>query len=148
MKKLRVLIAGGGTGGHLTPARAIVEELERRNLLEAVCFAGTRQGIEAVKVPQWGYTLEFIWISGFQRRLTMSNLLFPLKLIVSLFQAARLIRRFRPTLVVGTGGYVSGPVLYMATRRGLPTLIQEQNSYPGVTTRLLAKRVNKVHLSF
>lgn len=147
-KKIRLLVAGGGTGGHLYPAFAIVEEVAARELLEEVLFVGTPHGIEAKKVPEKGYPIKFIWISGFHRGFTLQNFLFPFKLLVSLFQAKRIIREFRPDIVLGTGGYVSGPVLYAAIRSGLPTLIQEQNSYPGVTTRLLASRVDRVHITF
>jgi UDP-N-acetylglucosamine--N-acetylmuramyl-(pentapeptide) pyrophosphoryl-undecaprenol N-acetylglucosamine transferase len=147
-KKIRLLVAGGGTGGHLYPALAIVEAAAARGILEDVLFVGTQAGIEAQKVPARGYRLEYIWISGLRRSLKPENLLFPVKLVVSLCQAARIIRQFKPTDVLGTGGYVSGPVLYLASRRGIPTLIQEQNSYPGITTRLLATRVDRVHLSF
>jgi len=147
-KKLRLLVAGGGTGGHLYPALAIVEEVVAQNVLEEVLFVGTKNGIEAQKVPAFGYPIKFVWISGFQRSLKFRNLVFPLKVLWSLWQSGRIIRSFKPTVVLGTGGYVSGPVLYVATWRGLPTLIQEQNSYPGITTRLLAARVDQVHLSF
>lgn len=147
-KKIRLLVAGGGTGGHLYPAFAIVEEVAARNLLEEVLFVGTPYGIEAKKVPEKGYPIKFIWISGFRRGFSVQNFLFPFKVIASLIQANRIIRDFKPDVVLGTGGYVSGPVLYMAARRGLPTLIQEQNSYPGVTTRLLASRVRRVHITF
>jgi UDP-N-acetylglucosamine--N-acetylmuramyl-(pentapeptide) pyrophosphoryl-undecaprenol N-acetylglucosamine transferase len=147
-KKIRLLVAGGGTGGHLYPAFAIVEEVAARDLLEEVLFVGTPYGIEAKKVPEKGYSIKFIWISGFQRGFTVQNFLFPFKLLASLVQANQIIREFMPDVVLGTGGYVSGPVLYVATRRGLPTLIQEQNSFPGVTTRLLASRVDRVHITF
>jgi len=147
-KKIRLLVAGGGTGGHLYPAFAIVEEVAARDLLEEVLFVGTPYGIEAKKVPEKGYPIKFIWISGFRRGFTVQNFLFPFKLVASLVQANRIIREFKPSVVLGTGGYVSGPVLYIATRRGLPTLIQEQNSFPGVTTRLLASRVDRVHITF
>lgn len=147
-KNIRLLVAGGGTGGHLYPALAIVEAMESRGMLKSVLFTGTRNGIEARKVPEKGYKIKLIWISGFRRSLNIQNLLFPIKLIVSLWQSFQIIRKFKPTVVLGTGGYVSGPVLYMAARKGIPTLIQEQNSFPGVTTRLLAARVVRVHLSF
>ena len=147
-KKLRIVVAGGGTGGHLLPGLALIEELKRRNLLEDVIFAGTKYGIENQVVPKQGYRLEHIWIRGFQRSLKPANLIFPIRLVVSLFQSYRLIHNFKPDAVIGTGGYVSGPVLYVAAKMGLPTLIQEQNSYPGVTTRLLAGYAKIVHLSF
>lgn len=146
--KLRLLVAGGGTGGHLYPAFAIVEEVAARSGLADILFVGTRKGIEARKVPQRNSPIRFIWISGLHRSVKPENLIFPIKVIWSLWQAYRIIRQFKPTVVLGTGGYVSGPVLYMASRLGIPTLIQEQNSFPGIATRLLASRVNRVHLSF
>lgn len=147
-KKLRIIVAGGGTGGHIYPGLALIEELKRRDLLHDVLFAGTKRGLENRIIPKQGYRLQHIWIRGFQRSLKPANLIFPLRVIVSLFQSFRLIRNFKPDVVIGTGGYVSGPVLYVAAKKRIPTLIQEQNSYPGVTTRLLAQVVNVVHLSF
>jgi len=147
-QKLKLLVAGGGTGGHLYPAFAIVEAVTERCGPAEILFVGTRKGIEARKVPQRNFPIQFIWISGFRRSLKPENLLFPVKVVWSLWQAYRIIKKFNPTVVLGTGGYVSGPVLFMASRLGIPTLIQEQNSFPGVTTRMLAHRVNRVHLSF
>jgi UDP-N-acetylglucosamine--N-acetylmuramyl-(pentapeptide) pyrophosphoryl-undecaprenol N-acetylglucosamine transferase len=147
-EKIRLLVAGGGTGGHLYPALAIVEHARERGVLEDVLFVGTKSGIEARKVPERNFNIRFIWISGFRRSLKLQNLAFPLKLIRSLWQSYRIIKQFNPGVVLGTGGYVSGPVLYIAAKLGIPTVIQEQNSYPGVTTRLLAKRVDRVHISF
>ncbi|MDZ7261172.1 MAG: undecaprenyldiphospho-muramoylpentapeptide beta-N-acetylglucosaminyltransferase [candidate division KSB1 bacterium] len=146
--KIKVLMAGGGTGGHLYPALALVEELEKRNLLAEVVFVGTSRGLEARVVPQAGYPLKLISIRGLRRRLSWENLLIPFQLIASLIQSARILWRFRPDAVIGTGGYVSGPVLFMAALMGIPTLIQEQNSYPGIATRILARWVDQVHLSF
>ena len=143
-----ILFAAGGTGGHLYPAIAIADEIKRIQPGSFITFAGTEDGIEARVVPMRGYSFEPIWISGLQRRLTLQNVLFPLKLGVSLGQSFSLIRRIRPHVVVGTGGYVCGPVLYAATLLKRPTLIQEQNSYPGITTRLLSSRVEEVHIAF
>jgi UDP-N-acetylglucosamine--N-acetylmuramyl-(pentapeptide) pyrophosphoryl-undecaprenol N-acetylglucosamine transferase len=145
---LRAIFAGGGTGGHLFPAIAIADELKMLQTDAAMLFVGTKGKIEARVVPQQGYEFRTIWISGFHRSFRIGNLLFPLKVIVSTMQAISIIKKFRPEVVIGTGGYVSGPALYAATLLKVPTLIQEQNSYPGVTTRLLAKRVNEVHLTF
>jgi len=145
---LRVIFAGGGTGGHLFPAIAIADELRRIDPATEILFVGTAKKIEARLVPQRGYAFRTIWISGFSRRLRPGNLLFPLKLVIAMMQARSIIREFRPDVVVGTGGYVSGPVLRSAMTLGVPTLIQEQNSHPGVTTRLLAGKANEVHLTF
>ena len=145
---VRVLFAGGGTGGHVFPALAIADEVRRLRPQAGILFVGTKNKIEAKVVPQHGYAFSTIWISGFRRSLRPGNLMFPLKLVVAMVQAFQIIKKFRPDVVIGTGGYVSGPVLRVATMLGVPTLIQEQNSYPGVTTRLLARRVNEVHLTF
>ena len=145
---LRVLFAGGGTGGHLFPALAIAGELKALRPGAEILFVGTKNKIEARVVPQHGFGFRTIWISGFHRSLTISNLLFPVKVIVAMMQAFSILRDFRPDVAVGTGGYVSGPMLFASTLRGIPTLIQEQNSYPGETTRFLSKRVNEVHITF
>ncbi|MBI5022396.1 MAG: undecaprenyldiphospho-muramoylpentapeptide beta-N-acetylglucosaminyltransferase [Ignavibacteriales bacterium] len=145
---LRVMFAGGGTGGHLFPAIAIADELKKIEPSIEITFVGTADKIEARLVPQTGYGFRTIWISGFQRRLKLKNIIFPIKLIVSIFQTYSILKNIKPHVVVGTGGYVSGPVLRMAVYLGVPTLIQEQNSYPGVTTRLLAPRVDEIHLTF
>ena len=143
-----ILLAGGGTGGHLFPALAIADEIRRQEPGAAFLFLGTKGKIEARVVPQRGYSFRTIWISGFHRRLTVDNLLFPLKVVVSLVQSFFIIRRFKPHVVVGTGGYVCGPILFMASLFGIPTVIHESNSYPGVTTRLLAGRASAVFIAF
>ncbi len=148
MAELKVLFAGGGTGGHLFPAIAIADELRRRFPLCQIVFVGTKEKIEARVVPQKGYTFRTIWISGFHRNLRISNLLFPFKVIVSLIQSWSIIRSVQPDAVVGTGGYVSGPVVYVATLLKIPTLIHEQNSFPGATTRFLESRVRRVCITF
>ena len=142
------MLAGGGTGGHLFPALAIADEIRRLEPNATFLFLGTKGKIEARVVPQRGYPFRTLWISGFHRRLTLDNLLFPLKVIVSLIQSLFVIRQFKPDVVVGTGGYVCGPILFMAALLGIPTVIHESNSYPGVTTRLLAARVSTVFIAF
>lgn len=142
------MLAGGGTGGHLFPALAIADEIRRLEPNAAFLFLGTKGKIEARVVPQRGYPFRTIWISGFHRRLTLDNLLFPLKVLVSLVQSFFLIRQFKPDIVVGTGGYVCGPILFMASVHGIPTVIHESNSYPGVTTRILAARASVVFIAF
>ena len=148
MSTLRVIFAGGGTGGHLFPAIAIAEEIKKQVPDATILFIGTKDKIEARVVPQKGFQFETIWISGFQRGLRIKNFIFPLKVVISLMQAYSIIKYFQPDVVIGTGGYVSGPVLRAAILARIPTLIHEQNSYPGVTTRLLAPKVNEVHLTF
>lgn len=147
-RPLTILFAGGGTGGHLYPAIAIAEEIQRIKPETRFVFAGTKKKIEARVVPQKGYEFYPLWISGFHRRMKLRNILFPLKVIVSLLQSFFLIRKVKPQAVIGTGGYVCGPVLFAASFLGIPTAIHESNSFPGVTTRLLAGRVNKVFITF
>jgi UDP-N-acetylglucosamine--N-acetylmuramyl-(pentapeptide) pyrophosphoryl-undecaprenol N-acetylglucosamine transferase len=126
----------------------MANEIKQQRPGSEVMFAGTKGKIEARVVPSAGYKFAPIWISGFKRGFSIDNLAFPLKLVVSLAQSFFLIRKYRPHVVVGTGGYVSGPVVFMATLLNVPTLIQEQNSFPGVTTRLLSSRASEVHLTF
>ncbi len=142
------LFAGGGTGGHLYPAIAIAQKLSELNPQAQMHFAGTVRGLEAQVVPELGYRLHFIAVRGFARRRFWANWTAPFRLIWSLVQSATILLRVRPDVVIGTGGYVSGPMLFIAHMMGYPTLIQEQNSFPGVTTRLLARWVDRVHLSF
>ena len=147
-KAPHILIAGGGTGGHLFPALAIADELKKLQPDAVFLFLGTREKIEARVVPQRGYAFRTIWISGLHRRLTLNNLLFPLKVLVSLVQSFFVIRQFHPDVVVGTGGYVCGPVLFIASMLKIPTVIHESNSYPGITTRILAKRATRIFVAF
>ncbi len=148
MPSLRIIFAGGGTGGHLFPALAVADEIKKLEPAAEIVFVGTRDKLEAHVVPQQGYEFRSIWISGFHRRRLFKNALFPVKLIVSIMQARSIIRQVRPAVAVGTGGYVSGPVVYAATLSHIPTVILDQNAYPGITTRLLGNRVNEVHLTF
>lgn len=145
---LRVALAGGGTGGHLYPALAIAEMVAEQQPAVEFLFFGTSGKIEARVVPEHGYSFASIWISGFHRSLRPGNLLFPVKVIASLWQSWTALRRFRPHVVVGTGGFVCGPVLFVASAMGIPTVIHESNSYPGVTTRMLASRVDRVLTAF
>lgn len=144
----RVLFAGGGTGGHLYPAIAIADAVRAMEPDAAILFIGTKGKIEAQVVPRRGYAFATIWISGVRRSLSLSTLLVPVKLITALAQSFVHLRRFRPDIVVGTGGYVCGPPAFVANLLGVPVVLQEQNSYPGVTTRLLAHRVRRVYLTF
>ncbi|NJW51963.1 undecaprenyldiphospho-muramoylpentapeptide beta-N-acetylglucosaminyltransferase [Salinimicrobium oceani] len=140
--QLRVIISGGGTGGHIFPAISIANELKLRYPTCEILFVGAEDRMEMQKVPEAGYKIEGLWISGIQRRLTAKNLLFPVKLVKSLWKARDIIKKFQPDVVIGTGGFASGPLLQMANREHIPTLIQEQNSYPGITNKLLAKGAN------
>jgi UDP-N-acetylglucosamine--N-acetylmuramyl-(pentapeptide) pyrophosphoryl-undecaprenol N-acetylglucosamine transferase len=147
-RPLTLVFAGGGTGGHLYPALAIADEIRRRHADADIVFVGTRGKIESRVVPARGYRLVTIWISGFRRRLSAGTLLFPLKVLVALLQSALLLWRKKPDVVIGTGGYVCGPVVAAAQMLGRRTLIQEQNSVPGATTRMLAPRADEVHTAF
>lgn len=143
-----ILLAGGGTGGHLYPALAIADEIKKLAPTSNILFVGTKDKIEARVVPSHGYDFRTIWISGLHRRLTVHNLLFPVKAAVACMQSFFLIKQWKPDVVVGTGGYVCGPVVYVASLLGIPVVIHESNSYPGVTTRLLAHRATKVLIAF
>lgn len=138
-KALKVIISGGGTGGHIFPAISIANEIKSRYPDSDILFVGAQDRMEMQKVPEAGYPIEGLWISGLQRSLTAKNLLFPVKLVKSLWKSRDIIKKFKPDVVIGTGGFASGPLLQMANREGIPTLIQEQNSYPGITNKLLAK---------
>jgi UDP-N-acetylglucosamine--N-acetylmuramyl-(pentapeptide) pyrophosphoryl-undecaprenol N-acetylglucosamine transferase len=145
---MRILIAGGGTGGHLFPALAIAEELCRQDPGVKILFIGSDRGLEQQMVPRAGFTFAPIRLRGWSRRLNPKTILFPFFLFLGLLQSYFIVRRFRPHAVVGTGGYVSGPAVIWSVMMGLPTLIQEQNSLPGLTTRVLSGHVDEVHLSF
>ena len=148
MKKLKVLISGGGSGGHIFPALAIAKSLESKVSNIEFLFVGANNKMEMDKIPNAGYEIIGLWISGFHRRLTFSNLLFPVKLIYSLISSYFIINKFNPDLVIGTGGFASGPILYVAAKKKIPTLIQEQNSYAGITNRILSSYVNKVCVAY
>jgi len=145
----RVIISGGGTGGHIHPAIAIADEIKQRYPNCEILFVGALGRMEMEKVPKAGYPIEGLWISGIDRNWrSKRNLLFPFKLISSLVKAGRIIRKFKPQLAVGVGGFASGPLLYRAALRGIPTAIQEQNSFPGITNRLLANKVQLICAGF
>jgi UDP-N-acetylglucosamine--N-acetylmuramyl-(pentapeptide) pyrophosphoryl-undecaprenol N-acetylglucosamine transferase len=145
---LRFIISGGGTGGHIFPAVAIANELRRRLPDAEILFVGANGRMEMTRVPDAGYKIVGLDISGLQRRLTPQNLLFPMKVFRSVRKAGKLIEEFRPDAVVGVGGYASAPVLLAATSRAIPSLIQEQNSYAGLVNKLLAKRVSKICVAY
>ena len=145
---INILISGGGTGGHIYPAIAIANELKLRYPNAKFLFVGAKDKMEMEKVPQAGYEIKGLWISGIQRRLTIDNLSFPFKLISSLWNASKIIRKFKPDVAIGTGGFASGPTLIMANRKGIPTLIQEQNSFPGITNKLLSKKAHKICVAY
>ena len=145
---MKIIISGGGTGGHVFPAIAIANAIKTIEPKADILFVGAKDKIEMEKVPKAGFPIKGLWISGFHRQLTLRNLMFPFKLISSLFKAWSIVRKFKPDVAVGVGGYASGPTLEMAARAGVPALIQEQNSYAGVTNKLLARRVKKVCVAY
>ena len=145
---MRVLIAGGGTGGHLFPGVAIAEEVRARDADAAVQFVGTARGIEARVLPELGWDLALIQVSGLKTVGLLGAVKGLFKLPRALWQARRVVKAFRPDVVIGVGGYASGPVVLMARLRGVPTAICEQNSIPGLTNKILGKLVRRVFLSF
>ncbi|MEW7290932.1 undecaprenyldiphospho-muramoylpentapeptide beta-N-acetylglucosaminyltransferase [Aquimarina sp. 2304DJ70-9] len=147
-KKLKVILSGGGTGGHIYPAIAIANELRNRYPEASVLFVGAKDRMEMQKVPQAGYEIIGLWISGIQRKLTLSNLLFPIKLLSSLWKSRKVIKKFKPDVVIGTGGFASGPLLKMANAKKIPTVLQEQNSFPGITNKWLSKDAGKICVAY
>jgi len=146
----RVIISGGGTGGHIFPAVSIGSEIRRRDPDAEILFVGAKGGMELEVVPRYDFPIEAVWISGIHRQLTFRNfrrnLLFPLKLMVSLVQSNRIISQFNPQVVVGVGGYASGPLGRVAAARGIPLVICEQNAFPGLTNRWLASKASRILL--
>ncbi len=146
---VKVIISGGGTGGHIFPAISIANELRKRVSDIDILFVGAKGKMEMEKVPKAGYPIIGLTISGLQRNWrSLKNLSFPFKLVLSLWKSYRILKTFKPTIVVGTGGYASGPLLYVASKSGIPTLIQEQNSYPGITNKLLSNSVQKICVAY
>ena len=148
MSAYKIILSGGGTGGHIYPAIAIANALKARFPKSEFLFVGAKDKMEMQKVPQAGYSIIGLWISGIQRRLTFKNVLFPVKLVMSLFRSMAILNSFKPDVVIGTGGFASGPLLQVAAMKGVPTLIQEQNSFPGITNKLLSKKVTKVCVAY
>ena len=146
--KYRFLFAGGGTGGHLFPAVAVAEHIREMKPEADILFIGTKDKIEGRVIPKLGYKFRSIWIKGFSRKINLENLLFPVKLFVSIIQSLLINMSFRPKVAIGSGGYVAGPAIWAANVLGAKIILLEQNSYPGVTTRLLERYANEVHLSF
>ena len=146
--KYRVIISGGGTGGHIYPAIAIANKLKERMPNIEILFVGAKGKMEMQKVPEAGFPIKGIWISGIRRKRSITNLLFPLKLLISLVQSYVIIAKFRPDVAVGVGGFASGPLLWTTSFFRIPTLIQEQNSYAGITNKLLAKKVDKICVAY
>jgi UDP-N-acetylglucosamine--N-acetylmuramyl-(pentapeptide) pyrophosphoryl-undecaprenol N-acetylglucosamine transferase len=147
-KPYQLIISGGGTGGHIFPAIAIADKFREKYPDANILFIGAKGKMEMNRVPKAGYKIEGLWISGLHRRLTLQNVLFPLKVIVSYMVARSLIKKIRPDAVVGTGGFASGPIMMAATNAGVPALIQEQNSYAGLANKKVAKKANKICVAY
>jgi UDP-N-acetylglucosamine--N-acetylmuramyl-(pentapeptide) pyrophosphoryl-undecaprenol N-acetylglucosamine transferase len=147
-KHIKVIISGGGTGGHIFPALAIANEIKKRFPDTDILFVGAKGRMEMEKIPANAYPIEGLWISGINRKSLWKNFAFPFKLLSSVLKAKKIIRKFKPDFVVGTGGFASGPVLYAAQQKGIPTFIQEQNSYPGITNKLLSKKANRIYTAY
>nr|WP_299207172.1 undecaprenyldiphospho-muramoylpentapeptide beta-N-acetylglucosaminyltransferase [uncultured Brumimicrobium sp.] len=144
----RVIISGGGTGGHIFPAIAIANRIKKEYPKVDILFIGAEGKMEMKKVPEAGYKIEGLWISGLQRRLTVKNLTLPFKLLSSLMKARSIIKKFNPDVVIGVGGYASAPTLRIASMLKIPTIVQEQNSFPGKTNKILSKTVTKVCVAY
>ena len=147
-RKIRAIISGGGTGGHIFPALSIADKLKELNPETEILFVGAEGRMEMEKVPAAGYKIVGLPVSGLQRRLTLSNFALPFKVIKSVSMAKRLIREFRPDIAIGVGGYASAPLLWAATRMGIPTLIQEQNGYAGLTNKILGKKAKSICVAY
>lgn len=144
----RAIISGGGTGGHIFPAIAIADEIKRRNPNAEILFVGANGKMEMEKVPAAGYEIKGLPITGFQRKFALSNFVLPFKILWSMIKARRIVKKFKPEVAVGVGGYASGPTLKAATMIGVPSMIQEQNSFPGKTNKLLSKHVQKICVAY
>lgn len=141
---IRAILSGGGTGGHLFPALAVANNLQERYKDSEIRFVGAQGKMEMEKVPKAGYAIKGLWISGYMRGKMISNLLLPFKIGISLFKSWSILKKFQPHIAIGTGGYASAPLLYMAAKMRIPTLIQEQNFFPGITNKFLGKYVDKI----
>ena len=148
MSTNKFIISGGGTGGHIYPAIAIANELKNKFPKAEFLFVGAKDKMEMQKVPQAGYKIKGLWIAGLQRKLTLRNAMFPFKLTSSLWNSYLILKKFKPNVVIGTGGFASGAVLKMANILNIPTVVQEQNSYPGITNKLLAKKASSICVAY
>lgn len=145
---MRIVCSGGGTGGHIFPAVAVAQEIKNRYPSAEILFIGAQGRMEMEKVPKAGFPIKGLWISGIQRRLTLDNLSWPIKLISSIIEARKILKEFKPDVVAGFGGYASGAALWVATKLNIPTLIQEQNSYAGITNKILSNKVDTVCVAY
>lgn len=148
MSNLKFILSGGGTGGHIYPAIAIANELKAQHPTCEILFVGAKDKMEMQKVPQAGFKIIGLWIAGLQRKLTFQNAMFPVKLISSLWKSRQILKSFQPDVVIGTGGFASGPLLKAASLMGIPSVIQEQNSYPGITNKWLSKNASTICVAY
>ncbi len=148
MKQLKIILSGGGTGGHIFPAVAIANELKKLVPIIEILFVGALGKMDMEKVPAAGYKIIGVPIAGLQRKFTLQNFKLPFLIIKSLLKTKKIINEFKPDVVVGTGGYASGPLLKVAINKGISALIQEQNSYAGITNKILSKKVNKICVAY
>ncbi|MEA1786772.1 undecaprenyldiphospho-muramoylpentapeptide beta-N-acetylglucosaminyltransferase [Arenibacter sp. GZD96] len=148
MGNYKFIVSGGGTGGHIYPAIAIANALKQKFPNAEFLFVGAKDRMEMEKVPQAGYAIKGLWISGLQRKLSVKNVLFPIKIVDSLIKARNILAHFKPDVVIGTGGFASGPLVAMASTRNIPVLLQEQNSYAGITNKLLAKKAHTICVAY
>ena len=144
----KFIISGGGTGGHIYPAIAIANEIKAQIPAAEILFVGAQDKMEMQKVPAAGYKIEGLWISGIQRKITLDNALFPVKVFSSLMKSKKIIKAFKPDVVIGTGGFASGAVVKVAQQMNIPTVIQEQNSYPGITNKMLSSKANAICVAY
>ena len=147
-KELRVIISGGGTGGHIFPAVSIANKLKELNPQTEILFVGADGRMEMDKVPAAGYRIIGLPVAGLQRKLTLSNLALPFKVIRSIRMAKRIIKEFKPDIAIGVGGYASAPLLWAAQRLGIPTLIQEQNGFAGLTNKIVGKKAESICVAY
>ncbi len=147
-KPYRFILSGGGTGGHIYPALAVANEIRGRHADAEILFVGAKGKMEMTKVPEAGFEIIGLTISGLQRKITLKNLLFPFKVLSGFLSARRIIKKFRPDVVVGFGGYASGPIMLAANAKKLPSMIQEQNSYAGMTNKRLGRKVNRICVAY
>jgi|TARA_B110000503_G_scaffold40257_1_gene66111 UDP-N-acetylglucosamine--N-acetylmuramyl-(pentapeptide) pyrophosphoryl-undecaprenol N-acetylglucosamine transferase len=148
VKQTKFLLSGGGTCGHIFPAISIADELCNKFPSSEILFVGSSYRMEMQKIPESGYKIKGLWISGIKRKIHLSNLLIPFKIVSSLIKSFFIINKFKPDFVIGTGGFASGPLVFVASKLKIPTLIQEQNSYPGLTNKILSKTVDFICVAY
>lgn len=145
---MKIVVSGGGTGGHIYPALALIREIEKQNKDAQFLYIGTKNGLESKLVPMENIAFKSIHITGFQRKLSFENIKTVLRFLKGVKDSKRMLKEFKPDIVIGTGGYVCGPVVYAASKLGIPTVIHEQNSVPGLTNKFLSRYVNKIAICF